>query len=132
MKSQVFVIHIGTVRIYKNITLTIVLCALSFSFNLVSVTQVTTYCIHDLCSWRTIEIGKMKHGLYILLQESSMSNKSSFVSRFSPCTFSSIVFEPFDLWHYRLGHVSHARESLLETSIHVSSCKMLVIIKSTI
>lgn len=134
--NQVLVTHIGTVKISISLILDNVLCVLSFSFNFLSVPQLTKlhycylffiknfYIIQDLSSWRMIGLGKLKHGLYYLLQNSNKFASTSFVdysnkSDSDSCNFSFIVSSPtsFGIWHYRLGHMSSVRESLLQKYI---------------
>ena len=72
------VTHIGTIQLSSHITLTNVFCVPSFTFNLSLVSALTkahpfclvflsTFCfIHNLISWRTIGMGQMHDGLYLL------------------------------------------------------------------
>ncbi|XP_030949207.1 uncharacterized protein LOC115973109 [Quercus lobata] len=55
------VTHIGIVKLSNSLTLEHVLCVPSFSFNLVS----------DLSCWRTIGVGEVQHGLYLLQNNTS-------------------------------------------------------------
>ena len=85
------VTHIGTVRISENIVLFNVLCVPSFSFNLISVSQLAksiicfliifgNLCfIQDLALWSTIGLGKEINGVY-LLQKGDSTSTSSCVS----------------------------------------------------
>ena len=80
--------HIGTIILSSSLILNIVLCVLSFTFNLLSVSTITntqpcclvylsTFCfVQDLASWRMIRVGQQLDGLY-LLQSSSLQHTSS-------------------------------------------------------
>ena len=73
-----FVTHIGTITLSSSSTLHNVLCVPSFTFNLLSVSTITksqpcclvflsTFCfVQDLTSWRTIGVGQVTDGLYLL------------------------------------------------------------------
>ena len=105
------VTHIGVVKISEHLTLHNVLCVLSFSFNLISVSQLakSSVCcliffgnlcfIQDLAHWSTLGLGRECNGLY-LLDKCSISTPSiaAFVHN----------AQPF-LWHSRLGHLSNAK-----------------------
>ena len=70
--------HIGTITLSSSLTLHNVLCVPSFTFNLLSVSTITksqpcclvflsTFCfVQDLTSWRTIGVGQVTDGLYLL------------------------------------------------------------------
>ena len=70
--------HIGIVQLSATLFLDNVLCVPSFSFNLLSISKLTQkmpYClvflsqfcfIQDLSSWKTIGLGEVHHGLYLL------------------------------------------------------------------
>lgn len=72
------VTHIGFVQLSTTLVIHNVLCVPSFSFNLLSVSKLTQklpycllflahYCfIQDLTCWRTIGVGEMNNGLYLL------------------------------------------------------------------
>ena len=76
--ESALVTHIGTVQISDSLTLFDVLCVPSFSFNLISVSKLTSslkccifflsnLCfIQDLVKWKLIGRGKEKGGLYLL------------------------------------------------------------------
>ena len=84
------VTHIGTVRISKSLILNNVLCVPSFTFNLISVSQLAKsilccliffgnlYFIQDLAIWSTIGLGKEINGLYLLKNGDSTSTSSCF------------------------------------------------------
>lgn len=109
---------IGTVSLSPTLVLKNVLCVPSFRFNLISASKLTTdlhccliflsgYClIQDLTTWKRIGLGKENSGLYVLQQHAldvSVNNSSAI----------SLSSSYFDLWHYRLGHVSDSRISVL-------------------
>uniref|UniRef100_A0A2N9GXX7 Retrotransposon Copia-like N-terminal domain-containing protein n=1 Tax=Fagus sylvatica TaxID=28930 RepID=A0A2N9GXX7_FAGSY len=76
--ESALVTHIGTVKISESLILADVLCVPSFSFNLISVSKLTSslnccifflsnLCfIQDLVKWKLIGRGKEKEGLYLL------------------------------------------------------------------
>ena len=82
------VTHIGTVRLSEKLVLSNVLCVPSFSFNLISASQLAKsilccliffgnlYFIQDLAQWSTIGLGKEINGLYLLLKGDSASTSS--------------------------------------------------------
>ena len=82
------VTHIGTVRLSEKLVLSNVLCVPSFSFNLISASQLAksilccliffgNLCfIQDLAQWSTIGLGKEINGLYLLLKGDSASTSS--------------------------------------------------------
>ena len=105
------VTHVGIVKILEHLILHNVLCVPSFSFNLISVSQLaksTTCCliffgnlcsIQDLAHWSTLGLGKESNGLY-LLDKSNISTLAIAVS-----VYSSQV----QIRHSRLGHLSNAK-----------------------
>lgn len=112
---------------------------LSFNFNLLSARKLATQInccliflsnlcfIQDLASWTTIEKGEVEHGLYHLLQGwvSPTDLVSNFTQSFhQPPSFSASVINPaisFDLWHYRLGHISDSRLKHIDDDIVFSN-----------
>ncbi|XP_030934597.1 uncharacterized protein LOC115960041 [Quercus lobata] len=138
------VTHIGSICISENLVLTNVLCVPSFSFNLLSVSQLTkkmhccliflsAFCfIQDLNCWRTIGVGEVHDGLYLLQHSPSdtcaIPNQSQAIPSFHSIfnsVFHSIfssnkshvvnnVKVPFSVWHSRLGHPSDAKISVLK------------------
>ena len=135
--ESVLVTHIGTVKISESLTLVDVLCVPSFSFNLISISKLTSslnccifflsnLCfIQDLVKWKLIGRGKEKEGLYLLehqdpvcAHEISPSSKSfssvhkSFVHRSINNRSSNL-----QLWHNRLGHASYANLQFLKNYI---------------
>ena len=88
------VTHVGTVKVYKTLILTNVLCVPSFGFNLLSVSQLakTTLCcliffgtmcfIQDLAHWSTIGLGREFKGLYLLEESLSTSRTCFFAAGF--------------------------------------------------
>ena len=76
--EKALVTHIGTVHFSDHLTLYGVLCVPSFTFNLLSVSQLTktlfcclvflgSFCfIQDLANWNMIGLGKATNGLYLL------------------------------------------------------------------
>ena len=111
------VTHIGTVKITKKLVVYNVLCVPSFSFNLISVSQLSKsiFCcliffgnmcfIQDLALWSTNGQGKEFNGLY-LLEES----KSTFI--YFSAVFSVHNVQPH-VWHSHLGHMSNAKLALM-------------------
>ncbi|XP_075648679.1 uncharacterized protein LOC142619466 [Castanea sativa] len=108
------VTHIGTVKISAKLTLYNVLCVPSFSFNLISVSQLAkstsccliffgTLCfIQDLAHWSTLGLGKECNGLYLLERGNSTSHSMSV----SVSAATSLVHNTH-VWHSRLGHLSN-------------------------
>ncbi|XP_030950060.1 uncharacterized protein LOC115973965 [Quercus lobata] len=124
------VTHIGSICLSENLVLTNVLCVPSFSFNLLSVSQLTkkmhccliflsTFCfIQDLNCWRTIGVGEVHDGLYLLqhspsdicaipTQSQAIPSfhsvfNSVFHSIFSPNKSHVVnnVKVPFSVWHF--------------------------------
>ena len=86
--ESVHVTHVGTVKLSNFLILEHVLCVPSFSFNLLSVSQLTRslplcilflsqFCfIQDLSCWRTIGVGKVHNGLYLLQKSNSRTAPS--------------------------------------------------------
>ncbi|KAL4179839.1 hypothetical protein AMTRI_Chr13g122110 [Amborella trichopoda] len=103
------VLHIGIVILSERITLHNVLCVPSFSYNILFVQKLTSniqcsitlssdHCtFQDWLSRTTIGAGRERNGLYIF-----HSPKAIFASP----VHNSI---PMDMWHWCLGHHSHAR-----------------------
>lgn len=133
--AEVPVTHIGNVQVTENLLLTIVLCVPSFTFNLLSAKKLAeslSYCliflsnlcfIQDLASWITIGMGEVRDGLYHLLDsEVPPSALVDSLSKFlhKPPLFSAFVLNDIsgiDLWHYRLGHISHSRLKLIDDPV---------------
>ena len=134
------VTHIGIVKFSNSLILEHVLCVPSFSFNLLSVSQLTQklplslvflsqYCfIQDLSCWKTIGMGEVHNGLYLLQKGTSrttplsdhLSNHKSFKSAFS----SSVSSKDMSiLWHFRLSHPSLSRMSVLQNILPYFSSK---------
>lgn len=124
------VTHVGIVQITDSLVLHDVLCALAFTFNLISAKRLSDqlHCclifLSELCfiqalsTWTTIGRGKVVNGLYHLEEDPILPNDlvtclSNFLpSKLSFSPFSASVLSTnhdFDLWHYRLGHISDVR-----------------------
>ena len=95
--EKVTVTHIGTIQVTSTLKLENVLCVPSFTFNLISVNQLTktlscclvflsNLCfIQDLTCWKTIGVGELHDKLYLLHTTSScksISKASSILSLF--------------------------------------------------
>jgi len=132
------VTHIGTVKISASLTLTNVLCVPSFSFNLISASQLTkfsSYClifladfcfIQHLWTWKMIGVGRECGGLFHLIIKPVLP--SSLIS--IPAQSLSVKSVSSDVWHYRLGHLSDSRIQILsqyDPSISVNSNKCCTI-----
>ena len=131
------VTHIGTVQLFATLFLDNVLCVPSFSFNLLSISKLThkmPYClvflsqfcfIQDLSSWKTIGLGEVHHGIY-LLQRSDCVSPSSLSDhltkhKLSSCShFVNAVSSMPRIWHIRLGHPSLNKLVSLQDSLSVS------------
>jgi len=135
------VTHIGTVKISAHLTLTNVLCVSSFSFNLLSVSKLVqsfnfcfiffaNYCfIQNLTSWMTIGVGREANELYYLLDEPAVPTSDVFSSSFSNSVHFPISAHvksvATDLWHYKMGHLSHSRIKLLHSNNPQIDCDLL-------
>ena len=135
------VTHIGSISLSATLVLHNVLCVPSFSFNLLSVSQITksssccliflaNLCfIQDLICRRTIGVGEVHDGLYLLQQNPSNACTSPINSGSSFQSLFNSVFKSFlnksqshvlntvvssSLWHLRLGHPSDAKLSSLK------------------
>ena len=98
------VTHIGSVKLSTPLILEHVLCVPSFSFNLLSVSQLTQklplylvfssqFCfIQDISCWRTIGVVEVHNGLY-LLQKSTTGTAPSLFATFPPTRLSSQLFQ---------------------------------------
>ena len=135
------VTHISTVKLSNSLNLEHVLCVPSFSFNLVSISQITQhlplclvflsqFCfIQDLSCWRMIGVGEVQHNLY-LLQNSTHRTPPSLSDYLStnklPKSALSTSISNKDmsiLWHFRLGHPSFNKFSSLQDVLPSFSSK---------
>ncbi|CAN1176451.1 hypothetical protein LINPERHAP2_LOCUS32549, partial [Linum perenne] len=68
--------------------------------------------LQDLHLGKRIGIAELKQGLYHMIQEQPPPIPGHVFS----AAFSTLASptKHFDLWHYRLGHLSHARLSILQ------------------
>ncbi|KAL4204122.1 hypothetical protein AMTRI_Chr01g108120 [Amborella trichopoda] len=120
------VLCISIVTLSKQITLHNVLCIPSFSYNLLSVQKLTSdlqcsiiffsdhYIFQDQLSRTTIGAGREHNGFF-------HSSKAVFASLVHSTT-------PMDLWHWRLGHLSHAHlHSLIKKHSHISPLIIVII-----
>lgn len=119
--------HIGTVQISEHLTLHDVLCVPS-SFNLISASKLiktlncclillANFCfIQSLLPRRTIGVGREQSGLFYLLHKPDLHSTSA--KAFSV----SIKNVSNDIWHYRLGHLSHFRMMMLHHILPHFSC----------
>ncbi|KAG6765397.1 hypothetical protein POTOM_029437 [Populus tomentosa] len=77
----------------------------------------------DLMSWTTIGLGEMKHGLYHLkhveVSPDALMCKLSkyFDNHHLHYVYTTLNTHPFDLWHYRLGHISNSRLQLIKDPV---------------
>ena len=126
------VTHIGIVKLSNSLILEHVLCVPSFSFNLLSVSQLTQklplcllflsqYCfIQDLSCWKMIGVGEVHNGLYLLQKSISKTTPSLSdhlsINKSFKLAFSSSASTKYMsiLWHFRLGHPSLSRMSILQ------------------
>ena len=114
------VTHVGTMKVSETLILTNVLCVLSFSFNLLSISQLAktilscfiffgNMCfIQDLAHWSTVGLGREYKSLYLLEQSLSTSRNCLFAASF----VNNLVVQP-SIWHFRLGHLLNAKLSLI-------------------
>lgn len=126
--------YIGSVRITEELLLHDVLCVPTFTFNLISarkLTQTSNYrfifssdsCyMHDLSTWKMIGLGEVRYGLYHL-ERNKLSSTS--LIQDSPESANKTVMsvtknrDKYDIWHFRLGHLSDPRPHL--TNFHQTS-----------
>ncbi|CAN1833821.1 Retrovirus-related Pol polyprotein from transposon RE1, partial [Linum perenne] len=118
--SQVQATHVGTVILSTTLVLEDVLFVPQFTFNLISVSKLTRQLnvkliffsascdIQDIAKEETIGSARLHNGLYHMITRKPVSHIAS--AQTNPA---------FDLWHYRLGHISHFKVPLLK-SIHSS------------
>jgi hypothetical protein len=129
------VTHIGTIQISEHLTLTNVLCVPSFSFNLISASKLIKnincclifldgFCfIQNLHTWRTIGLGREHGGLFHLLQVSKGSIFAPVSPFISVLVSNNVKDVSSDIWHFRLGHLSQSRISLLHEFLPDIPCK---------
>ena len=87
--ERVVVTHIGTIQVTSSLILENVLCVPYFTFNLISISQLTkslsccfifltNLCfIQALSCWKTIGMGKLHHNLYLLQPPESCTSVSN-------------------------------------------------------
>ena len=111
--EKALVTHIGTVHISDNLRLYGVLCVPSFTFNLISVSQLIksffcclvflgSFCfIQDLANWNMIGLGKASKGLYLLQHRVPPPFVLVATSKV-PISIPSVSFTIVnaDLWHF--------------------------------
>ena len=107
----------GSVCLSDDLVLHGVLYLPSFSFNLISVTKLTSslHCqlvftdcaceIQDLSSSKMIGYAKVEHGLYVL--------EGPGISPLPSASINSAATSNIDVWHCRLGHLSSSKLSVL-------------------
>jgi hypothetical protein len=130
------VTRVGNVKISATFTLTNVLCVPSFSFNLISTSKLTrnakccliflaSFCfIQNLLTWKTIGLGREKDGLFhLMLQDDYDLNFPSITATVNASIPFSVKDVSANVWHYRLGHISHSRISLLHSLVPAIECK---------
>ncbi|KAF5482366.1 hypothetical protein F2P56_002942, partial [Juglans regia] len=125
--TSVHVSHIGSIFLSPNLILHDVLYVPSFTFNLISVSKLTSlFCyliflhnecfIQDLIHWRTIGRGQAKEGLYLLqlppvhgfVSQNVSSHDASFSTKPHTVSFVSNACNnaSVSIWHQRMGHPS--------------------------
>ncbi|CAN1780189.1 Retrovirus-related Pol polyprotein from transposon TNT 1-94 [Linum perenne] len=116
---KVLATHVGTVHLHDSVILHDVLFVPSFTFNLISVHKLTSslpisvlflgnVCyLQDLASGKRIGSASLHNGLYCL----TFPSFSTSPLPTQPTALYSQTDPPgsFDLWHYRLGHLSHSK-----------------------
>ena len=87
--ERVVVTHIGTIQVIASLVLENMPCILAFTFNLISVNQLTkclsccfvflyNMCfIQDLSCWKIIGVGKLHNNLYLLQSSTSCKSNSA-------------------------------------------------------
>ncbi|GJX00624.1 cysteine-rich receptor-like protein kinase 8 [Tanacetum coccineum] len=120
--------HVGKVQLQNGLLLKDVLVVPSFKFSLLSVPKLTKdsqcvvsfypkFCVvQDLTTRRVKGLGKLKDGLYHLVNVSSDKVDSVFTSlvqttlqKFACTAVNKGVSDTYALWHHRLGHVSDSK-----------------------
>ena len=135
------VTHIGTVKLSNFLILEHLLCVPSFSFNLLSVSQLThsfplclvflsQFCfIQDLSCWKTIGVGEVQNGLYLLQKSNSRTTPSLFDLASTNKNLKSALSASISnkdlsiLWHFRLGHPSFHKLAVLKVVLPFISTK---------
>jgi len=124
--NYAMVTHIGTVKLSEHLILHDVICVPSFSFNLISASKLiqslhccliflAIFCfIQSLLDWVTIGVGRQQGGLFYLLHKPRLHSAQVYSA--------SIKNASNYIWHYRLGHLSHSRMTLLEHFIPFVPC----------
>ena len=110
----------GFLKTKQPLILTNVLCVPSFSFSLISISQLakTILCwliffgnmcfIQDLAHWSAIGLGREFKGLYLLEESLSTSRNCFFAAGF----VNNLVVQP-SIQHFGLGHLSNAKSALI-------------------
>ncbi|CAL0329743.1 unnamed protein product [Lupinus luteus] len=115
----------GSILFSKHFILTNVLYIPSFHYNLISVSKLThavpcklTFLgkschIQDLSSLRMIGVADLKAGLYAIRNQ-ARSITRPMNKQIDQCRISSFTGYDFDVWHNRLGHLSHEKMKLMQ------------------
>ena len=102
-----------------------VLCVPTFKVNLMSVSQLTRdlncsmtffphWCVlQDLATRRMIGLGKKRDGLYYLAALTTRKIRTTSHSSPNHQPTCNLTTSSIDLWHSRLGHISHSRLSFI-------------------
>jgi hypothetical protein len=143
--ESVPVTHKGTIQLTEHLILTDVLVVPSFTFNLISASKLTKtmkYCLIILAGlcfiqvlpiWMTIGLAKERDGLFYFSpsyklhskcqKQTSTENHRPTIAIPPHCKahgaeshISSFPCNDFDLWHYRLGHLSKERLDIIQQS----------------
>ena len=78
--------------------------------------------IQNLLTWKIIGLGKEKGGLFhLMLQDDSNLRFPSITVTVNASPPLPVKDVSADVWHYRLGHISHSRISL--TRLTYIDCK---------
>lgn len=130
--SQVLAYISGTIHFSASFFLIDVLYVPVFTFNLISVTKLTSclnFCltfkssiclIYDLTTWKVIGSTKPSGGLHVLQKSPTLA----FSSIASINTVNS-TFSQNTLWHYKLEHPSQTRLSVINKDFSLVTCNSL-------
>ncbi|XP_022143573.1 uncharacterized protein LOC111013441 [Momordica charantia] len=130
-KPRFVVEYSGFVRLSDHLSIHGVLYIPEFYFNLISVNVLLrdmpslsveftndTCIIQDKSISKTIDKGRLCHGLYLL------DNTSECSSTVQSICVSAFTLVSFDVWHNRLGHPSFTRLPALKSVLPVDNCSL--------
>ena len=122
--------HFGIVCLSNSLVVHNVLFSPNFSFNLISITKLTShqYCqlifspnlcvIQDISTLKRIGTTRVEGGLYILKDSGCTCNSPTLPSFIR----NTIADKTFDLWHFRLGHTPLDRINVIHNKFPIVLC----------